>query len=459
MFTVSIVGRPNVGKSTIFNSLVGKKSAIVYDMPGVTRDRKEAIAKISDLRFKLIDTAGFEGYKGNVLEKDIAKQIDLAVEAADLLLLVFDAKDGLVTLDHEFISYLRKKSKDLVLIVNKSEIRKKNITNNDIYRTGFDEVIYLSAEHRIGYDELYAQLSAHYFKYQKIYADLLKEDTKDKAIKITIIGKPNVGKSTLINSFLDEDRLITCDESGTTRDSIEISWHYKKQKITLIDTAGIRKRTRVKEKIEKLSYEDSLKAVRFSEVCVLLFDATQNKLERQDVNIASHVIDEGRALIIVLNKIDLLSKEELIKTKEEIQYQIGKYVPQNKELKILTISAKQKINIFSVIEDVLQVYKNWNLRIATNTLNRWLKYVINEHRPPLYRGKELRLKYITQIKSRPPTFVVTANYPDKISDSYIRYLKKSLVESFNFSGVNPRLIFKKTSNPYIDKKPLRTEKK
>ena len=199
----------------------------------------------------------------------------------------------------------------------------------------------------------------------------------------------------------------------------------KKQKITLIDTAGIRKRTRVKEKIEKLSYEDSLKAVRFSEVCVLLFDATQNKLERQDVNIASHVIDEGRALIIVLNKIDLLSKEDLIKTKEEIQYQIGKYVPQNKELKILTISAKQKINIFSVIEDVLQVYKNWNLRIATNTLNRWLKYVINEHRPPLYRGKELRLKYITQIKSRPPTFVVTANYPDKISDSYIRYLKKS----------------------------------
>ena len=338
-------------------------------------------------------------------------------------------------------------------------VNKKNITNNDIYRTGFDEVIYLSAEHRIGYDELYAQLSAHYFKYQKIYADLLKEDTKDKAIKITIIGKPNVGKSTLINSFLDEDRLITCDESGTTRDSIEISWHYKKQKITLIDTAGIRKRTRVKEKIEKLSYEDSLKAVRFSEVCVLLFDATQNKLERQDVNIASHVIDEGRALIIVLNKIDLLSKEELIKTKEEIQYQIGKYVPQNKELKILTISAKQKINIFSVIEDVLQVYKNWNLRIATNTLNRWLKYVINEHRPPLYRGKELRLKYITQIKSRPPTFVVTANYPDKISDSYIRYLKKSLVESFNFSGVNPRLIFKKTSNPYIDKKPLRTEKK
>ena len=459
MFTISIVGRPNVGKSTIFNSLVGKKSALVYDMPGVTRDRKEAIAKIADLTFKVVDTAGFEGYKDNILEKDIAKQIDLAVEDADLLLLVFDAKEGLTRLDYEFISYLRKKSKDLLLVINKSELKNKKISNNDIYKTGFDEIVHLSAEHRIGYNELYEKLANYYSKYQKLYGDLLKDNNQNKSIRVTIIGKPNVGKSTLINSMLNEDRLITCDESGTTRDAIEISWYYKEQKISLIDTAGIRRRTRVKEKIEKLSYEDSLKAVRFSEVCVLLFDATKKQLEKQDINIAAHVIEEGRALIIALNKIDLIKQDELHEIKDEILYQIGKYIPQNKELKILTISAKQKINIFKVMDDVLAVYQNWNLRIATNTLNKWLKFVVSEHQPPLYKGKELKFKYITQIKSRPPTFVITVNYPDKISDSYIRYIKKSMIESFDFAGVNPRLIFKKAANPYINRKARVTAKK
>ena len=460
MFTVTIVGRPNVGKSTIFNSLVGRKEAIVYDTPGVTRDRKESVAEIAGLKFKLIDTAGFEKATNKVLEKDIAKQIDFAVTEADLLLLVLDAKTGITALDQEFISFIRKKSKDIVLVINKAESRNRAIDANDIHKTGFKEIVYLSAEHRIGYEDLYGFLAEYHNRYEERYAEVLEASDEDnKAIKITIVGKPNVGKSTLVNSLLDEDRLITCDESGTTRDAIEVSWDYKGQKITLVDTAGIRKRARVNEKLEKLSYEDSLKAVRFAEVCVLLFDAEQRKLEKQDVTIASHIIKEGRALIIALNKIDLLKEEELAEIKDEILYQIGKYVPQNKELKILGISAKQKTNIFSIIEDVLKVYENWNIRIDTNVLNRWLKYVLNEHMPPLYKGKEIKLKYATQIKSRPPTFMIMTNHPAKIPDSYIRYLKNSLVENFGLAGVNPRIIFKKASNPYSKRKTTKTEKK
>ena len=454
MFTVTIAGRPNVGKSTLFNSLVRKKSAITYNQPGITRDRKEEIAHILGSEVKLIDTAGFELDSKKILAKDIAKQINYAVEEADLVLLVIDAKSGLTNEDFEFVSYIRKKDQPIILIINKSESKAKNIDQNEVYRLGFQTNIYMSAEHHIGYTELFEEIDSHHQTYLKDYAELEGAETKDD-LTLTIIGKPNVGKSTLINSLVDKDRLITCDESGTTRDSISVKWEYKGKKISLIDTAGIRKKNKIVDKkylIEKLSIFDSLKAIRFSQICILLLDATQSQMEKQDMVIASHAIAEGRGLLVALNKCDLLEPEELNKVIDEIKYQLSKYIPQNKDLTIFTISAKYKTNIFKLIDTSFEVHKNWNFKIATSELNKWLAFATTEHRPALEKGREVRLKYISQIKSRPPTFSITTNHPDKISDSYIRYLKKSLVDSFDLKGVIPRFILKKSHNPYSKNK-------
>ena len=313
-FTVAIVGRPNVGKSTLFNSLAKKKSAIVYDCPGVTRDRKEENIDFLGLQLKLIDTAGFESQKKEILLKDISEQIDFAVSEADILLFLLDAKSGILPDDHNFIKYIRKKNKEIILVVNKSESKQKSMLSDDILRLGFKRIVYLSAEHRIGFQELFLEINDCYTQYQSLYGDIQNANelhNNNKSIKIAIVGKPNVGKSTFINKLLGTNRLITANESGTTRDAIEISWEYKNNNITLIDTAGIRKRSKIQQKLEKLSYEDSLKAIRFTQICILLFDATQKKLEKQDLSIIEHIVNEGRGLIIILNKSDLLSDKQL----------------------------------------------------------------------------------------------------------------------------------------------------
>ena len=451
-FTVAIIGRPNVGKSTLFNSLLRKKSAIVYDYPGVTRDRKEAKVDFLGLKFKLIDTAGYEVIKNQTYGKSLAKQIDLAVSDADLLLLVLDAKTGVIAEDYDFIDYIRKKNKDVLLIVNKSESNQKNLLSHDVHKFGFTETVFLSAEHRIGYDDLFTHINNFYHKYLDIYGEIAQEERDTKTMRVAIVGKPNVGKSTFINSLIGSERLLAADESGTTRDAIEIPWQYKEHPITLIDTAGIRKRAKIQQKLDKLSYEDSLKAIRFSDICILLLDATQTKLERQDLTIISHIISEGRGLVIALNKSDLLSKEALEQAISEVDYQISKYATQNKSIKTYAVSAIKGRHIKNVINITTEIYKNWNIRIPTSQLNDWLNKACAVHSPPLYKGKEVKLKYITQIKSRPPTFVIMSNHPDKILASYLKYLKNSLIEDFDLFGINPRLILKKISNPYDNKK-------
>ncbi len=456
MFTVAIVGRPNVGKSTLFNKLVGSKSAIVYDLPGVTRDRKEASVTYDESSFKLIDTAGFAEDTTELLVKNIIKQIDYALAEADLILFMLDAKAGLTSADLELANYLRKKNKDIILLINKAESKIKQITDNEIYKLGFKQQIFISAEHKIAFIDLLHEICIREQAYRKDHATELETE---KGIRIAIVGKPNVGKSTFINKLIQSERLLTNDESGTTRDAIEIAWDFNGQKITLVDTAGMRKRARLKENIEKFSVEDSLKAIRFAEICIIIFDATQFKLEKQDINIASHVAKEGRGLVLVLNKIDLLTPQKIEEVLSEINYQVAKYLPQNRQLKIIKISAKQAKNLDNVIETALETHQNWNKKLDTALLNKWLKYVTHQHAAPLYKGKEVRFKYITQIKARPPTFVIMTNQPEQIPDSYIRYLKKSLVEDFELLGINPRFIFKKPNNPYSRKEGTKTIKK
>jgi GTP-binding protein len=458
MFTIAIVGRPNVGKSTIFNSLAKGKKAITLDLPGVTRDRKESTANLYDLEFKLIDTAGYEITADKVNDKTIIAQINFAMDEADLIYLVIDAKDGLTRLDYDFINIVRKKNKNVILLINKSEVKKRNLSLDDIYKIGFKNYIFLSSEHRIGYDELYKITLDYYKTYQNIYPEILVSEG-DNAIRVAIVGKPNVGKSTLINNLLNSNRLLVRDEIGTTRDAIEVPFRYMEQDYVLIDTAGIRKRAKINNKIDLLSYEDSFKAVRFADICILLIDASQGVLEKQDLYIASHIIEEGRGLLIILNKTDLLDVAELAKIKDEVSYQINKYAPQNKALKIISISAKYRKNFNFMLEIIPLIYKNWNFHIKTPQLNKWLKEKVIEHRPPLYKGKEIRLKFISQIKTRPPTFVIICNYPEQISDSYIRYLKNSLTTSFSLYGVNPRFLFKKPSNPYSKSEERKTIKK
>ena len=460
MFTVAIIGRANVGKSTLFNCLAKKKAAIVHNYPGVTRDRKEEQVEFLGLKFNLIDTAGYESEANKLFARDLIKQINFAVDNADLLLFLLDAKAGITAEDYDFVNYIRKKNKDIILVINKAESKQKSIDSNEILKIGFKNIVYLSAEHRIGFQDLFTELNYFYQKYQNIYADIEESYINDKGkIRVAIVGKPNVGKSTFINALLKEDRLLVADHSGTTRDAINIDWHYKGKDIILVDTAGIRKRSKIIEKLEKLSYEDSLKAIRFANICVLLFDATQKKLEKQDLAIISHIIDEGRGLVIAINKVDLLKQTELKELFLELEYQITKYASSNKYIKIYAVSAKTGQAVEQVLNVAINIYDNWNLRVDTNSLNRWLNYVVVKHTPPLYKGKDHKFKYITQIKTRPPTFVIMTNYPDKIPESYITYLKKSLVDNFALSGVNPRLIFKKNKNPYSGKQGSKSIKK
>lgn len=457
-FTVAIIGRPNVGKSTLYNSISGKKTAIVHDYPGVTRDRKETYVKFLGLSFKLIDTAGYEISDDNIFARNLTKQIDFAVSDADLLLLVLDAKSGIVPDDYSFIDYVRKKNKPTILIINKSESKNTSISPNDIYKLGFKNIIHLSAEHKIGFEELFKNINPYYQAYQNIYGSSEKSYKNSTKMRIAIVGKPNVGKSTFINNLIGKQRLLASNESGTTRDSIEIPWNYKEDQMILIDTAGIRKKAKVTEKLEKLTYDDSIKAIRFANICILLLDITQKKLEKQDLIIANHIINEGRGLVIALNKADLLSKPQLEEAISEVEYQISKYITQNKTIKIYAISAKKGTHTTQVINIATKIYQTWNIRIPTANLNQWIKHTVTLHRPPLYKGKEIKLKYVIQIKSRPPTFVIMSNYPEKIPDSYIKYLKNSLADNFKLIGVDSRIIFKKNSNPYKNTQGRKTIK-
>lgn len=446
---VAIIGRPNVGKSTIFNRLTGKKHALTYDLPGVTRDRREGSASISDLEFTLIDTAGLENSKNNNLKDKMFEQTIMAVDEADLILMVIDGIEGIVSDDLNFIQWIRQKSKPTILLVNKCEGKKVTANILESYKLGLGEPVCISAEHGEGMADLYRALEPYYKKYKDKAINLLQDESQNKYIQVAIVGRPNAGKSTLVNALIDQNRLITGPEAGMTRDSISINWKYKDKNIRLIDTAGIRKRSNINSKLEKLSVSDTLRSIRFAHTVILLIDAI-TPLDKQDLSIADMVIQEGRNIVIAINKWDLVPNKDIFFN--QLKDNIDLLLPQIKGVPLIYISAIKKTNIDKLMDATLDSYKIWNKSITTGKLNNWLQKALEKHPLPMGKlGRRLRIKYITQNKTRPPSFLLFSNTPEEISDDYIRYLVNGLRKEFNLPGVPIRINFKKSDNPYQSK--------
>ncbi len=468
-FILAIVGRPNVGKSTLFNRLVGRKLALVDDQPGVTRDRRFGDAKLGDLRFQIVDTAGFEEGKSGSLEARMRAQTEAAIAEADMVLMLTDARVGILPEDELFARLLRKADVPVMLAANKAEGNAGEAGLNEAYKLGLGTPFALSAEHGNGTDELYQQLReaqlAHEAQFEPLTdeaeveedfdPDQPFEDDPDKPLRVAILGRPNAGKSTLINYLLDDDRLLTGPEAGITRDSISVNWMWESdaapngaRPITLWDTAGMRRKSRVTEKLEKLSVADGLRAVKFAEVVVLLIDAT-SPFDKQDIQLADLVEREGRALVIAINKWDLkLDRKEVRQTVNDA---LLRALPRLRGVPVLMLSAQTGKGVEKLMPAVQQQYELWNARIGTSKLNRWLGEVIDRHPPPADKGRPVRLRYITQAKSRPPTFVSFSSRGHAVPESYQRYLANSLRETFALDGIPLRIFIRKGKNPYEDK--------
>jgi GTP-binding protein len=446
-FTVAIVGRPNVGKSTLFNRLVGQRLALVDDTPGVTRDRREGDAAVGDLRFRVIDTAGLDEAEPGSLAARMQEQTARAVSDADLALFVIDARAGLTPLDRHFADWLRRGSTPVVLVANKAEGRSGDSGLYEAFALGLGEPIALSAEHGEGMSELYAALVPFADRSAVAVAATEAEEriAPEKPLQLAIIGRPNVGKSTLVNRLLGEERSLTGPEAGITRDAIASRWEWQGRAIRLIDTAGLRRRARVEEKIEKLSVADTLRAIRFAEVVVLVTDATQ-LMEKQDLAIAQMVEEEGRALVLAVNKWDLV--EEKPAALQRLRERMEMSLPQLAGLRFVTLSARTGAGVAKLMPAVMETYDIWNRRIATAMLNRWLEAVQDRHPPPLVQGRRLRLRYMTQANIRPPTFALFASRPAELPDAYRRYLVNVLRKDFALPGVPIRMMLRKGKNPY-----------
>ncbi len=460
MFKIAIIGRPNVGKSTFFNKLVGKSLAITDDTPGVTRDRKEARAKLGPLEFIAIDTAGLEHQiNEKSLEKRMVEQTQAAVSDADLCLFVVDAKEGITKEDLHFAQWLRKIGKKTILIANKCENFNQEFIGNEYYKLGFGAPIGISAEHKLGFGELYDKIAPEITEYEKNFSELsvVENDEPEHELQIAIVGRPNAGKSTFLNKILGEDRLITGPEAGITRDAISIDHEFNGQKIRFIDTAGIRKKSHITKNLEKLSTIDSFRAIRFAQVVVLLIDAN-SLLDHQDMALAGEIIREGRGLVFAINKIDsvLGDKENFMR---QVREQIQNLFPEINGAAIVGVSAKSGYNIEKTIEFALKTYAQWQTYIQTSKLVEWLKTAEATHAPKLYHGKAIKLKYATQIKRRPPTFAVFTNHIKPLEGSYERYLVNSLRQYFDLNLTPVRLVLRKSENPFEGKKEKQFSKK
>ena len=440
---VAIIGRPNVGKSTLFNRLAGKRLALVHDLPGVTRDRREAPAALGDLRFTIIDTAGLDdGAKGSLTER-MRRQTEEALDTADAVLFLVDARAGLLPSDRDFVRLLRRRGKKTILVANKSEGRG---THTDaFFALGLGEPIAISAEHGEGLGELYEALAPLIGDEAAPDGDVAGGAVGDKPLLLAVIGRPNVGKSTLVNQLLGRDRVLTGPEAGITRDAIAIDWEWRGRKIRLFDTAGLRRRPKVTEKLEQLAVDDARAAIRFAEVCVLVLDATQ-LLEKQDLTIAREIAEEGRALVLAVNKWDLVADKR--KKLDELREGIESGVTQLAGIKAVTLSAKTGAGIDKLMPAVIAAHEVWNRRIPTPQLNRWLEEAQSRNPPPLVAGRRLRLRYMTQANIRPPTFALFASKPGDLPDSYRRYLVNQLRASFDLPGVPIRMMLRKGKNPY-----------
>ena len=450
MPTVAILGRPNVGKSTLFNRLCGLRVALVDPTPGVTRDRRSGSAKLGDLEFDVIDTAGLDEAEAGTVEASMQQQTERALLAADVVLLLIDARIGLTPMDRHFSDWLRKSPVPILLIANKCEGKAAEAGLFEAYELGIGEPIAISAEHGEGLADLHIALAPFIdavtaAENEQINIDGRPEQDASGPLQMAIVGRPNVGKSTLLNKLVGDERVITGPEPGVTRDAIAVGWDWHGQDVKLIDTAGLRRRARIQEKIEKLSAADSLRSIRFAQVVVLVLDAT-TMAEKQDLTIADHVIREGRALVIVANKWDQVSdrKAAMIELVDRLQ----RSLPQVRGIPIVTLSALTGEGIARLMPAVTKTFKIWNIRLSTGPLNRWLEDVLERHPPPLSRGRRLRLRYVTQVKSRPPTFVVFSTRPADLPESYSRYLVNSLRETFGLDGVPIRLNLRRGKNPY-----------
>jgi len=445
---VAIIGRPNVGKSTLFNRLAGKKLALVHDLPGVTRDRREAPAALGDLRFTIIDTAGLDdGEKGSLTQR-MRSQTIAALDDADAILFLVDAKAGLTAADRDFAQLLRRRGRKVILIANKAEGR--DADSDAFFALGLGEPIALSAEHGDGLSALYDALAP---LIPDDDAEPAEEDAPpelaDRPLLLAVIGRPNVGKSTLVNRLLGSERMLTGPEAGITRDAIAIDWQFRGRKIRFFDTAVLRRRPRVTEKLEQLAVDDTREAVRFAEVCVLVVDATQ-LLEKQDLTIAREIAEEGRAIVLAINKWDLVAdKREKLK---DLRDALEHGVTQLAGITAVTLSAKTGAGVDKLMPAVLESYEVWNRRIPTPQLNRWLEEAQARNPPPLVSGRRLRLRYMTQANIRPPTFALFASKPGDLPESYRRYLTNQLRTSFDLPGVPIRMMLRKGKNPYEEKR-------
>lgn len=452
MFKIAIIGRPNVGKSTLFNKLIGKSFAITDDTPGVTRDRKEARAKLGPLEFMAIDTAGLENkINDKSLEKRMVEQTEIAVSDADLCLFVVDGKEGVTNSDQHFAQWLKKIGKKTVLLVNKCENLREEIFDKEYFKLGFGKPLGISAEHKLGFGELYEKIAPEIELYEKNFSELDAVDEDEKALlQIAIVGRPNAGKSTFLNKILGEDRMIVGPEAGITRDAIAIDHEFKNKKIRFIDTAGIRKKASITQKLEKLSALDSFRAIRFAQVVILLIDAN-SPLDHQDKALAGEILREGRGLVFGINKIDAVKgdKEHFMR---EIRKDILAALPGIDGAPIIGLSSKTGYNVEKVLEFALQTYEQWQTYIQTNKLHDWLKAAEAKHSPKLYKGKAIKLKYATQIKKRPPTFAVFTNHIKPLEGAYQNYLINSLREYFDLKLTPVRLVLRKSENPFEGRK-------
>ena len=458
---VAIVGRPNVGKSTLFNRLTGTRAALVSDLPGLTRDRRDGVTELFGAKLRLIDTAGLEEARQGSIADRMRKQTEQAITAADLVLFVIDARAGVTAADLSFARIARQSGKPVVLVANKAEGRKGTDGVLDAFSLGLGAPIAISAEHGEGIGDLasdiFAALGLKIPKTSKKGRDDDHDEPVDaetipapppRPIRVAIVGRPNAGKSTLVNALLGEDRMITGPEPGLTRDSVASELTYKGQSILLFDTAGLRRKAKISETAEKLAASDAVRAIRFAEVVVLLIDA-ERPFEHQDLTIGHRVTEEGRALVVAINKWDLIPEKQ--KMLRELKKTVAESLAQVPNVSVVAISARSESGLDQLMSAIMKTHATWNRRVSTPRLNRWLEEALSRHAPPAAAGRRIKIRYITQPSTRPPTFVAFCQRADALPKSYLKYLTNSLREAFDLPGVPIRLSLRKGENPYAKK--------